>query len=282
MATIRKHPFGYGIHMGKIVISEAEGPVVRQVFADYANGASYQQIAGQFNALGIPYDGSGRRWNKNIIDRMLHNKVYMGTETYPCIVSLEEMERATAAKPQAGPTDKGMQIKAIRRFARCTECGGELECGRNYNGWSRWKCRSCGWLASGTSDEHVRTQVHSLLTTLIIDPDLVQSPPHTPNMDRIKHVEDEFHQMISTPGFDEDAARAAALTLAAERFSTMGSADYETMRIHHILADAEQMEGLDTELLRKITRSILIQPDGSVRLVLKNGQIIHRYEEIST
>ena len=262
--------------MGKIVINDVEGAVVRQVFADYANGASYQQIADQINALGIPYDGSGRTWNKNIIDRMLHNKVYMGTETYPCIVSCEEMERADAAKPQAGPTAKGMQIKAIRRFTRCTECGGELECGRNYNGWSRWKCRSCGWLAPSASAEHVRTQVHSLLTTLIIAPDLVQSPPHTPNMDRMKHAEDEFHQMISTPGFDEDAARAAALTLAAERFSAMGSADYETIRIQHILVDTEQTEELDAELLRQITKSILIQPDGTVRLVLKNGKIIER------
>ena len=111
---------------------------------------------------------------------------------------------------------------------------------------------------------------------------MVTAPEEPSSHTALYQAEEAFHQLISTPGFDEDAARDAALALAAERFSTMGSADYETMRIHHILADAEQTEELDMELLRQITGSILIQPDGSVRLVLKNGQIIHRYEEMST
>ena len=88
--------------------------------------------------------------------------------------------------------------------------------------------------------------------------------------------ENEFNLAIQAEDFDEPAARAKAISLAAARFDTLGSEDYETMRIQYILARTEQNGGLDTALLRQITSAILIFPTGEISLKLKNGQIMKR------
>ena len=89
-----------------------------------------------------------------------------------------------------------------------------------------------------------------------------------------------FAQELENEEFDESAARAKAISLAAARFDALGSEDYETMRIQYILAKAEQNGGLDTALLRQITSAILIFPTGEVSLKLKNGQIMKRSDLI--
>ena len=90
----------------------------------------------------------------------------------------------------------------------------------------------------------------------------------------------EFNLAIQAEEFNESAARAKAISLAAIQFDALGSEDYETMRIQYILAKTEQNGGLDTALLRQITSAILIHPTGEVSLKLKNGQIMKRSDLI--
>ena len=121
-------------------------------------------------------------------------------------------------------------------------------------------------------------ETRELLNALVHSSDAVRCPGmETENScSRIQSVETEFKQMMDIPDFDESAAKAKALSLAAARFAALGSEDYETMRIQYILARAEQSDGLDIALLRQITSAILIHPDGAVNLKLKNGQILQR------
>ncbi len=98
--------------------------------------------------------------------------------------------------------------------------------------------------------------------------------------ERVLAARNGFAQELENEEFDESAARAKAVSLAAARFNALGSEDYETMRIQYILAKTEQNGGLDTALLRQITSAILIHPTGEISLKLKNGQIMKRSDLI--
>ena len=71
---------------------------------------------------------------------------------------------------------------------------------------------------------------------------------------------------------EEEKAKMTAYTLAAVRLNTIGSEDYETMRIREIL----RSEMPPHDLLKSIASAVLIHPDGSAGLKLKNGQIMER------
>lgn len=51
----RKLPFGYKMQRGKIHIHEQEADIVREVYAEYTAGASYQQLARNLNSRQLPY-----------------------------------------------------------------------------------------------------------------------------------------------------------------------------------------------------------------------------------
>ena len=148
----------------------------------------------------------------------------------------------------------------------------------NKYGWARWNCPSCNDIsADAVMPDTIDTLSH-ILTEMVRNPELIQAPPQVEQtvQGMPERSENEFNLAIQAEEFDESAARAKAISLAAARFDALGSEDYETMRIQYILARAEQNGGLDTALLRQITSAILIFPTGEVSLKLKNGQIMKR------
>ena len=102
------------------------------------------------------------------------------------------------------------------------------------------------------------------------------SPAVPADNEAVQSAQDRFIQELDKPEFDEGAAKSAVLALASARFNALGTEDYETMRLHYILGQTEPHDGLDTGLLRQVTSAILIHPNGSVSLQLKNNKIMER------
>ena len=228
------------------------------------------------NAQAIPYSKPDKPWNKNMVARILSNEVYTGSESYPAILSAEEYRRAVSAKP-IFDTASGADRKAIRQLARCAVCGKTLVLSANRHGWARWNCPSCNAISAGAVMPDTVGSLTRILAAVIRHPEMIQEPSSKCfTSSGIEQMEQDLNITISVEIFDEPAAKAKALSLAAARFAALGSEDYETMRIQYILARAEQSDGLDIALLRQITSAILIHTDGAVSLKLKNGQILER------
>ena len=273
----RKLPFGYEMQRGIVCVKTAEAAVVKEIFAAYIRGISYRQITDSLNAQSVPYNERGKSWNKNMVARILSNELYTGNETYPAILSDDEYRRAVSAKPATGAS-LNTTAKTVRQLARCAACGSALTLSGNKYGWARWNCPSCNAIsADAVMPDTIDTLSH-ILTAMVRNPELIQAPPQVEQtvQGMPERSENEFNLAIQAENFDEATARAKAISLAAARFDTLGSEDYETMRIQYILARAEQNGGLDTALLRQITSAILIFPTGEVSLKLKNGQILKR------
>lgn len=80
-------PFGYQIKHGEIVIALKESNAVRFIFEEYLAGKSLKGIADIMSAKDIPYHVDDKKWNRNMVGRILANKIYYGNPKYPPIIS---------------------------------------------------------------------------------------------------------------------------------------------------------------------------------------------------
>lgn len=98
MGRNRVLPFGYRICSGEIVVDAPEAMVIRKVFDEYLAGASYADIAELLQRMGVRYHANTPAWNKQMINRMIENAKYTGSDDYPEIVSCEVFCRASAIR----------------------------------------------------------------------------------------------------------------------------------------------------------------------------------------
>lgn len=271
MMAIRTLPFGYCIDGGRVSIVEDEAKIVRMIFAGYAEGRSYVDLTRWLNGQSIPYL-SGKPWNKNVVARILRDARYLGGDTYPPIITVEMFG---SRKPSASGRLNLPQVKDIRILARCSVCGEPVRRERT----NSWRCPRCMVSAVPSTDRQLINDVYNLLRGLRDHPNIVSIPASADEqIPGVLTAENELVSELDAAEFNESAAKAKALSLAAVRFNALGSEDYETMRIQYLLAKTEPSDELDTVLLRQITSAILIHPTGEVSLKLKNGQIVERSE----
>ncbi len=272
----RKLPFGYEMRRGEICINAQEAEIVREIYEEYADGASYQQLARSLNNRQLPYSEPDKPWNKNMVARILGREIYTGNDTYPAIVTAAERQRAIYAKPSVEIPNASSTVKAIRRISRCAVCGGKLTLSENSFGWARWNCPGCEALTSDASTPVIMNNLCGILSKIIKEPEVIQALPQCDLhiQEKVSQLENELSDVLNAAEFDEPAAKDKAVALASARFEAVGSEDYETIRIQYILRKTEPQGDLNTELLRQIISAVLIHPHGAVSLKLKNGQIL--------
>ena len=112
-----------------------------------------------------------------------------------------------------------------------------------------------------------------ILGRLCREPECVKVPsPARTDSEEERHIRQKLDTLMDRQPMEEEKAKMTAYTLAAVRLNTIGSEDYETMRIREIL----RSEMPPHDLLKSIASAVLIHPDGSAGLKLKNGQIMER------
>ena len=73
--------YGYKVENQKWLIDEEHARFVRQAFEEYSQGEKATEIAVHLNTQGSRTTSS-KKWNGNMIARMLHNQRYMGIEKF--------------------------------------------------------------------------------------------------------------------------------------------------------------------------------------------------------
>lgn len=97
MLKNRSIPFGYCMVNGKYALNAPEAETVRKIFADYIGGKSLKTIAAEMT---IPYIIGKSVWNKNMVCRVLENRIYIGENGYPQIITSEDFRLAARIKTE--------------------------------------------------------------------------------------------------------------------------------------------------------------------------------------
>ena len=238
----RKLPFGYKMVMGEIVVHPQEAQTVRDIYARYLAGASFNDITDHLKEKGPPYDAD-KPWNKNMVARILEDNRYAGTDRFPAILDADQMKETTQRRSERKPA---VQITEAQKT-----------------------------LCNGRPSTAVESQVLSLLNGLAAALEQIKPQPQTVNRGELAEMERRFSAALTTSPLDENNAKELALRLAGMQYNTIGGSEYESQRLRHLFTGAAPMAEINVELLKNTVAQVYAKK-GQASLLLKNGQIIER------
>jgi len=157
----------------KLVIDENEGPIMKRIFEDYANGTKATEIANQLNAEGLK-NKFGKPFTANMLAIMLRNEKYTGKVTengvtyinvFPRLISDNLFNRCqdtldTHKHRQKDITEENKYILSGKMF--CGKCSATMagESGTGRNGIHRYyKCHSRKKKLNDCTKENIKQSV---------------------------------------------------------------------------------------------------------------------------
>lgn len=243
----RKQPFGYRVVMGEIVHHPQEAKLVEYIFRQYLSGSTFNALVAELRNQPTSYD-VGKVWNKNMVARILEDKRYTGDRGYPPIIEREMLNKVLekrSTKQISAPKNEAQRL--LRR------------------------------LSGHTDTKQMEQEVLSLLNRVIENPACIETPDIKPvDSSNIQELQRELDAVMECQPIDEEAAYKLIQAIAAAQYSTISSNEYETMRLQRLFTRCQPMTELDAELLQVSVAAILVHSDGSLRIKLKNNQVIER------
>lgn len=243
----RKQPFGYKVVMGEIVHHPQEAKLVEYIFRQYLSGSTFNALVVELRNQPTPYD-VGKVWNKNMVARILEDKRYTGDRGYPPIIEREMLNKVLdkrSTKQISAPKNEAQKL--LRR------------------------------LSGHTDTRQMEQEVLRLLNRVIEDPACIKVPDAEPmDSSNIQELQRELDAVMGCQPIDEEAAQKLIQAIAAAQYSAISSNEYETMRLQRLFTRCQPMTELDVELLQVSVDAIHVHSDGSLRIKLKNNQVIER------
>ena len=288
MAKNRRIPFGYQMKNGEIVTEPRELYAVSKIFADYLKGKSLLEISRSMQEEQIPYHpGEDFGWNKNMVKRILENEKYLGTETYPQLISADIFHRANNKKIKKATNICIVpdELKEIRNITLCAECRKRLF--RNQNG--TWNCKTyrCSEFEYVATDQMILSAVLNIMNSAIANPSLLDAEAemsvYTPNGE-VVNQKNEISRLMDSTDIEYDRIKAAIMELAEIKYDCCSYDDVpqKTVLLKEIMKGVKRLNTLDVDLLLKCAEHITVSHNATIGLELINGVKLNNITERSS
>lgn len=249
MGRNRKQPFGYGMERGKVVIHTGESTWVKHLYREYNAGVPMRELAEYMQGTGVPYE-EGKKWNINMIARILADERYIGTDGYPAIITEHSFKASTEKREKKAPAVQRTEAqKMLRRKCRCRVT------------------------------PHIEHEVLYLLNTLAGKPERIEAPKgqERPNT-RLEILQLELNDMMENLPVDETQARQKLIEVTVAMYEAIDPREYETHRMKIVFRNEHRRSELDACLISQNVSVVMVESNGTVRVRLKNDQILERRE----
>jgi site-specific DNA recombinase len=167
-----KTPWGYDRDEdGRLVPNEGLAPIIRDLFARRARGATISDLAAFLADVPPPTsERASGSWSHSTIAQVLRNPAYTGEARHgeflnenadPAILSRAEFDAVQVARPIRTPKGDPRSNEAlVAGIARCAGCGHTLKIVQGYGGKLRYYCK--GPYSSGTCPARCLIRVDEL------------------------------------------------------------------------------------------------------------------------
>ncbi len=285
-------PFGYEIVDAQVVIIEREAEVVRNVFSLYVQGNSLKTISERLNMMPISYAGDDRKWDKNMVKRMLENKKYIGDKDYPVIIPPETAELALKCKDkkcfEISETDK-IKLDMYRAKACCAICGAKMKRNHADSGKRKrvyWQCTNAECdgnrhLFREKILDNMLLELLNELTDNLANIDYAEDREYEKNIEVIR-LTNEMNELIQKPDTDSGEVIDKIMELASAKFNICEAGDNSaiTEKIKSELAILPKQTTVDGRVADKVIKSIKMHPDKHIWVQLINGKVFEKKESI--
>ena len=275
----RKTPFGYIIKNGIVTVDKTEADIVREIAKQYLGGSSLKTIAGGLTLRTIEYMPGKSDWNKSRIRRMIDDTRYIGNNGYPPILTEQEYSAMQAFKSQKNTQkniDHSDNIFKLNAPVVCANCGGRMQrrIDNRRKTITRWRCTECK-TSVNISDEDMLGGITELLNEVIADPESIQIPKSDyEESQEIKRLNAEISKKLNTVGFDKEAIKQKMLTCVSEKYMSLGTEEVTAQSLKDIFKDTPPLTAYDSDLTDQAVSVIQLKENGTISLVLINGQRI--------
>ena len=275
----RKTPFGYIIKNGIVTVDKTEADIVREIAKQYLGGSSLKTIAGGLTLRTIEYMPGKSDWNKSRIRRMIDDTRYIGNNGYPPILTEQEYSAMQAFKSQKNTQkniDHSDNIFKLNAPVVCANCGGRMQrrIDNRRKTITRWRCTECK-TSVNISDEDMLGGITELLNEVIADPESIQIPKSDyEESQEIKRLNAEISKELNTVGFEKEAIKQKMLTGVSEKYMSLGTEEVTAKSLKDIFKDTPPLTAYDSDLTDQAVSGIQLKENGTISLVLINGQRI--------
>lgn len=282
MSKIRHLPFGYCIKNGAYTFQEEEAALVKKIFERYLQGATMRAIAEELNTQPIRYQADKEAWDQNMILRMLKKTKYCDGKEFPMLITPEIFEKATALR-QSKSYSINPDLTVIRKVVTCPKCGARLYRNSKIPQRVLWQCRECDTSCGPTPDADFIDEVVAALNAAITHAEDIQ-PPNDPDNRlslQVSRLTNEINRELERPQAEPERLLPLILECAAEKYAvcSVGDHDPATMQVQAALTGHPPLTAFDGPLFQSVVKQVVMQPTGSIRLRLQNGQILENRKE---
>lgn len=269
----RKIPYGFVFENGKIEICAKESNIVTEIFRSYLAGQPLSAIAAELNSRRIEYMDGVVGWDKARLKRILDDRRYIGEKSFPKIIGNDDFEKTQKIKSERARSVAGREENAdyqIKLPVICPHCYGKMQRKRNnrLRKKVKWKCENGHTVY--LDDESLLTKITDDLRKVADDVDILKGTGV--NKPQEKKLQEQAGLCSDEKNMGE--TKEDLLVAAAHRYGLIDDEICKTQRLKDIFADTEIDEVFPNELFEKAADAVILDEDGSVSLVLMNGQII--------
>lgn len=278
----RNIPFGYKFEDGKIIIDTAEQHTFNRICSDYLNGQSLLQIAKKLESEKIEFAPGITTWNKARIMRIVDDDRYLGDTLYPQIIdqmTIEMMRRRKASRNTQTKTDRQSGIYLLKSPIHCPACGSEMHRlqDKRCRCHQKWICDECNTQIK-IEDSALMKEIVELMNTVIADPERIQKPSHKETEVTIeqRRLDNEIARTLEGYDFDKDALRKKLLQRVSLNYQSISNETYVASKLQDTLQQWDVLKDFAPELINKVVKQIRLAENGSISIILINGQEIRK------
>jgi hypothetical protein len=223
-------------------------------------------------------------WNKHMVKRILENRRYLGTDKYPAIISKETYLLAGNIRGEKNrPATEPASVKTMRKSAVCAICGSGLKRHTKKIVKEKWYCEGDGCdFSPQITDALLIGQATDLLNLAIQNPAIIEIPPIElrPRDIEVTRLANEINRELDKTDCDEEYVKILIMARAAAQYGICpdGLLPKMARELRAMFESRELSAEFDAELFEYAVDAVIVQPDGTVSLKLKNGQYLNKSE----
>ena len=276
--------YGYQCIEGIIKLHPQEMAVVKEIFKAYIEGKSLLELSKCLNERQIEYMPDVIKWNKARIMRILEDKRYLGDDRYPALIEqgiYDTVQEISYNRCDQKNTDRQADIFKLNIPVKCPSCNSILK--RIVDSrWStppKWRCQNPKCKESiAITDEALLSAITEVLNTAITIPELITLPTEKEieSSMELRRLNNEITRAFDSIQIDRNAVREMMIRYAALKYAELDSAVCRAQRLKDIFIASQPLTTFSVEFLHSTTDEIMLYTDGTIGLILENGQEIRK------
>ena len=185
-------------------------------------------LAEYMQGTGVPYE-EGKKWNINMIARILSDERYIGADGYPAIITEDMFKAASEKREKKAPAVQRTEAQKVLR-------------------------RKCGCRVT----THIEHEVLYLLNTLAGKPEHLEASKAQKRPDtELRILQSELSDMMETLPVDEKQAREKLLEVTMAMYEVIDPSEYETHRMRRVFGNEQRRSELDAYLISQNVSAVI-------------------------